>query len=55
MFHGSLVALVTPMHAGVAPDTGLDEQGLTRLVEFHIDNTLGLKLINLDQLSTVKI
>ena len=38
MFHGSLVALVTPMHTGVSPDTGLDEQGLTRLVEFHIDN-----------------
>ena len=26
------------MHAGVSPDTGLDEQGLARLVEFHIEN-----------------
>lgn len=38
MFHGSLVALITPMHAGVSPDTGLDMEGLERLVEFHIDN-----------------
>lgn len=38
MFHGSLVALVTPMHAGVLPDTGLDREGLERLVEFHIEN-----------------
>ena len=38
MFHGSMVALVTPMHAGVAPDTGLDKEALARLVEFHIGN-----------------
>lgn len=38
MFHGSLVALVTPMHAGVSPDTGLDEDSLERLVEYHVDN-----------------
>ena len=38
MFHGSLVALVTPMHSGVSPDTRLDEEGLARLVEYHIDN-----------------
>ncbi len=33
MFHGSMVALVTPMHA----DEGLDAEGLARLVEFHIE------------------
>ena len=38
MFHGSMVALITPMHAGVSPDTGLDKEALARLVEFHIDN-----------------
>ena len=38
MFHGSMVALVTPMYTGVAPDTGLDKDSLARLVEFHIDN-----------------
>lgn len=35
---GSIVALVTPMHAGVAAETALDEHALARLVEFHIDN-----------------
>ena len=34
MFHGSMVALVTPMQA----DGGLDYEGLERLVEFHIEN-----------------
>lgn len=34
MFRGSMVALVTPMHA----DGGLDAEGLERLVEFHVDN-----------------
>ncbi len=34
MFHGSMVALVTPMHA----DGRLDEQSLRALVEFHIEN-----------------
>lgn len=34
MFHGSMVALVTPMHQ----DGSLDLEGLGRLVEFHIDN-----------------
>jgi len=34
MFHGSMVALVTPMHA----DGSVDEDGLARLVEFHIEN-----------------
>ena len=38
MFHGSMVAIVTPMHSGVAPDTALDRESLARLVEFHIDN-----------------
>lgn len=34
MFHGSMVALVTPMH----DDGSLDYEGLQRLVEFHIEN-----------------
>jgi 4-hydroxy-tetrahydrodipicolinate synthase len=33
MFHGSMVALVTPMHA----DESLDPEGLGRLIEFHIE------------------
>ena len=37
MFHGSMVAIVTPMHAGVAPDTALDKASLEQLVEFHIE------------------
>ncbi len=37
-FRGSLVALVTPMHPGVAPDTALDWEALARLVELHIEN-----------------
>ena len=35
---GSIVALVTPMRAGVAPETALDNDALARLVEFHIAN-----------------
>jgi len=35
---GSIVALVTPMHAGVQAETALDDRALARLVEFHIDN-----------------
>jgi 4-hydroxy-tetrahydrodipicolinate synthase len=35
---GSLVALVTPMRAGLAPDTALDWEALAHLVEFHIGN-----------------
>ena len=35
---GSIVALVTPMRAGVAPETALDDDALTQLVEFHIAN-----------------
>lgn len=35
---GSIVALVTPMHAGVEAETALDEHALARLVEFHIEN-----------------
>lgn len=35
---GSIVALVTPMHAGVQAETALDEHALARLVEFHIEN-----------------
>ncbi len=34
MFHGSMVALVTPMHA----DGSVDFEGLARLVEFHVEN-----------------
>jgi 4-hydroxy-tetrahydrodipicolinate synthase len=35
---GSLVAIVTPMRAGQAPDTALDWEALERLVDFHIGN-----------------
>ena len=34
MFHGSMVALVTPMH----DDGSLDYESLQRLVEFHVEN-----------------
>lgn len=34
MFHGSMVALVTPMHK----DGSLDYDGLGKLIEFHIEN-----------------
>ena len=34
MFHGSMVALVTPMHA----DGSLDHDSLASLIEFHIEN-----------------
>jgi len=34
MFHGSMVALVTPMH----PDGAVDEAALDALVEFHMEN-----------------
>ncbi len=34
MFHGSMVALVTPMH----DDGAVDVQALQRLVEFHVEN-----------------
>lgn len=34
MFRGSMVALVTPMHA----DGRIDQDSLAKLVEFHIDN-----------------
>lgn len=38
MFRGSMVAIVTPMRTGGAPDTPLDPEGLARLIEFHIQN-----------------
>lgn len=38
MFKGSIVALITPMKAGVAPQTALDWEALERLVQFHVDN-----------------
>lgn len=34
--HGSMVALVTPMSAGVAPETPIDFDAFARLVEFHV-------------------
>ena len=34
MFHGSMVALVTPMHE----DGAIDEDSLQRLVDFHVEN-----------------
>lgn len=34
MFHGSLVALVTPMH----PDGSIDYSTLTKLVDWHVNN-----------------
>jgi len=34
MFHGSMVALVTPMHE----DGSLDFEALDRLIEFHVEN-----------------
>ncbi|MGD8515217.1 MAG: 4-hydroxy-tetrahydrodipicolinate synthase [Granulosicoccaceae bacterium] len=34
MFHGSMVALVTPMHG----DGALDEVSLRKLVDFHVEN-----------------
>ena len=37
MFTGSIVAIITPMQAGVASDTALDYEALERLIEFHIE------------------
>ena len=34
MFHGSIVALVTPMRV----DGSVDDESLDRLVEFHVEN-----------------
>lgn len=33
-----MVAIATPMHKGVAPDTAIDMESMERLVEFHIEN-----------------
>jgi 4-hydroxy-tetrahydrodipicolinate synthase len=38
MFQGSIVALATPMEAGVGPEVPIDWEGLRDLVEFHIEN-----------------
>lgn len=38
MFQGSIVAVVTPMQNGNAPETPLDKGCLADLVEFHIEN-----------------
>ena len=35
-FHGSIVAIVTPMRGGVAPDAPLAWDQLAELIEFHI-------------------
>ncbi len=37
MFQGSMVAIVTPMQKGNAPETPLDKESLAGLVEFHIE------------------
>ncbi|MEM7026741.1 MAG: 4-hydroxy-tetrahydrodipicolinate synthase [Pseudomonadota bacterium] len=37
MLSGSMVAVVTPMQAGVSPDTALDRDALKNLIEFHIE------------------
>lgn len=34
MFHGSMVALVTPMH----PDGSIDRESLGQLIDFHVEN-----------------
>jgi len=34
MFHGSMVALITPMHE----DGAIDEDGLQRLIDWHVEN-----------------
>ena len=33
-----MVAIATPMHTGVAPDTALDLEGLERLIEYQIEH-----------------
>ncbi len=38
MFHGSMVALVTPMHEATHGNCALDYESLARLIEFHIEN-----------------
>ncbi len=38
MFHGSMVALVTPMHEATHGNAVLDYESLAKLVEFHIEN-----------------
>lgn len=38
MYKGSMVAIATPMKGGVAPDTELDPEALSQLIEFHIEN-----------------
>ena len=38
MFQGSMVAVVTPMQKGNAPETPLDRESLAGLIEFHIEN-----------------
>jgi 4-hydroxy-tetrahydrodipicolinate synthase len=38
MFQGSMVAVATPMQNGNVPETPLDKERLSDLVEFHIEN-----------------
>ena len=42
MFKGSMVAIATPMFAGVAPETRIDLDAFTRLIEFHIERRVML-------------
>lgn len=37
MFKGSMVAIATPMQAGVVPEAAIDWQALAQLIEFHIE------------------
>lgn len=38
MLKGSMVAIATPMHEGIAADTALDKEAMAKLIEFHIEN-----------------
>ena len=48
MFHGSMVAMVTPM----AEDGSVDYAALANLVEFHIDNSTDAIVLVTNPLST---
>ena len=37
-FRGSMVAVVTPMLGGVAPEAPIDWNRFERLLDFHVDN-----------------
>ena len=38
LFRGSMVAVVSPMHGGVSPDTPIDWDSFERLLDFHVGN-----------------